>query len=79
MIPDGFSFSQLIPAASKAASEPVKAEETQENGATVVAEKEDVSKKNAIEELKACKELLDCGIISQEEFESKKAELLNRI
>ena len=79
MIPNSFSFSQLIPAASKATNEPVKAEEVQENGATVAAEKEDISKKNAVEELKACKELLDCGIISQEEFESKKAELLNRI
>ena len=35
------------------------------------------SKKDPIEEIKKYKELLDSGIINQEEFDKKKKELLN--
>lgn len=37
------------------------------------------SNKDVIEELKGYKELLDSGIITQEEFETKKEQLLNLV
>ena len=37
------------------------------------------SRRKAMEDLKSLKELLDMGVITQEEFDSKKADLLSRI
>ncbi len=55
-----------------------------ENDTFLIKEKEDKEKKDKdekefvdIQKLKAYKELLDSGVISQEEFEKKKNELLN--
>ena len=39
--------------------------------------KESSQNNNRFEEIKKFKELLDCGIITEEEFQTKKAELLN--
>ena len=38
---------------------------------------DDCSQDKNLEEIKKFKELLDCGIITEEEFQTKKAELLN--
>lgn len=44
---------------------------------TLSVSKESSQSNNRFEEIKKFKELLDCGIITEEEFQTKKAELLN--
>ena len=70
-IPEEFSFATIFPSATTANT-------TSSSGtAPVSAKKKALSEQERIEMLKSYKELLDSGVLTQEEFDAKKAELLD--